>query len=360
MHLALVGCGQLSRMLALAGKPMGFKFSFVADPAEDIRCVEGMGAVVRWQPGDSVAELYKALGQPDRVTVEKEQVDVSLLTGFQEHCQVHPNHKAFAACQHRHREKQLLDKLDIPCASYSYGQPADTHLSLPVVVKSCREGYDGKNQWILKNQHDVDAFSDKAEEENYIVEQLIPFEKEVSQVSVRGANGEVRHYPLTENTHEKGILRQSIAPAMAVSDELQSRAQDYIKRIMDELDYVGVIAMECFLVKDQLLVNELAPRVHNSGHWTQSGSVTCQFENHMRAVSGLPLGSTEIFSVTGMVNLIGTEKAPLDSLTAQSQLHWYDKEVRVGRKLGHINIVGEDHQTVLEQMRSLHGLSRLA
>lgn len=353
MHIGIIGCGQLSRMLALAGIPMGLKFSFIADPTEDSRCVEGLGTVVRRQPGEPAAELYDALGRPDRLTVEKEQVDVSLLQQLQAYCPVHPNPQAFAACQHRHREKQLLDSLDIPCAAYDYGLPSAAKIPLPVVVKSCREGYDGKNQWQLKSQQDIDAFSDQAEEENYIVEQWIAFDKEISQVSVRAANGEIGHYPLAENYHEQGILKQSIVPAPEISEPQASVAQDYIRRIMESLDYVGVMAMECFVVKDQLLVNELAPRVHNSGHWTQAGSVTCQFQNHLRAICELPLGSTRNFAITAMVNLIGTEKPPLHALTAQTSVHWYGKVVRPGRKLGHINIVGEDYDSLRQQIKLL-------
>ena len=362
MHIAIIGCGQLSRMLALAGIAMGFKFSFIADAQEDSRCVKGLGKVVQWQPNVSVSELYAELEQPNLVTAEKEQVAISLLHALQAHCPVHPNPQAFSACQHRHREKKLLDQLNIPCAPYIYGPAGDAgnaQIPLPKVVKSCSEGYDGNNQWVLRCQQDIDAFSAHAKETNYIIEQWIPFDKEISQVSARGANGEIQHYPLTENYHEQGILKHSIAPATAISKQLACVAQDYISRIMDTLNYVGVIAMECFLIQDQLLINELAPRVHNSGHWTQSGSVTCQFENHLRAISGLSLGSTRAFSVTGMINLIGTEKPPIDLLTTQSSLHWYDKLVRPGRKLGHINIFSEDYDSLQQQIKLLQSVPEL-
>lgn len=360
MHVAIIGCGQLSRMMALAGIPMGFNFSFIADPGEDTRCVDHLGNVVTWEPNESAEALYERLGRPDRVTVEKEQVDVSKLETLQPHCPVHPNPKAFSACQHRHREKQLLHSLDIPCAPYSYGQPSDSDVPLPVVVKSCSEGYDGKNQWVLKSQEDVDAFGQTAEEDNYIVEQFIPFEREVSQVSVRGADGEIIHYPLAENRHEKGILIESIVPAPSVSEELSSAARDYMSRIMEALDYVGVMAMECFVVSDnRLLVNELAPRVHNSGHWSQSGSATSQFENHMRAICELPLGSTQNFGVTGMINLIGTEAPPVDALVAESHMHWYGKTVRIGRKLGHVNVVSEDYDSLSKLMAQLQSAAKV-
>lgn len=360
MHIAIIGCGQLSRMMALAGIPMGFTFSFVADPDEDSRCVEGLGKIVRREFDTPVAELFESLGQPDVLTVEKEQVDVSLIESFKDHCPVHPNPKAFSACQHRHREKQLLDSLNIPCAPYAYGRPIDAAnagIPLPVVVKSCSEGYDGKNQWVLKSQQDTDAFLQEAEEDNYIVEQWIPFEREISQVSVRDAKGNIHHYPLAENHHASGILKQSIVPAPNASDALRQSAQDSMRRIMEELDYVGVMAMECFVVqegdKESLLVNELAPRVHNSGHWTQAGSVTCQFGNHIRAITGTTLGATDNLAITGMFNLLGTEKVPVDELTPESSLHWYGKTVRPGRKLGHINIVSDRYDSLQQQLNNL-------
>lgn len=353
MHIAIVGCGQLSQMLAQAGIPLDHTFSFLADPNEDTRCVDDLGTVVRWQHDAATKDIYNALGKPDCLTVEKEQVELTLIEAFEPYCPVHPNPKAFAACQHRHREKQLLDELKIPCSPFVYGQPADAvaaNIPLPVVVKSCREGYDGKNQWVLKTHDDIAAFNDRAEEDSYIVERWIPFDREISQVSVRGTDGEIRHYPLAQNHHEKGILKQSVVPAEDVPEQLKSAAQDYIRRLMETLDYVGVMAMECFVVGEKLLVNELAPRVHNSGHWTQAGKVTSQFENHIRAIAEQPLGSTESTGVTGMINLIGIEKPLIDSLDEHSKLHWYGKVVRPGRKLGHINIESEDYDLLRENM----------
>lgn len=360
MHIAIVGCGQLSRMMALAGIPMGLKFSFIADAEEDTRCVSGMGDIVRWQSGDSSAALYQALCQPDVLTAEKEQLDATLLLEMQTHCETHPNAQAFSICQDRHQEKQLLDKLEIPTSPYLYGQPKDLSedtLTLPVVVKSCRDGYDGKNQWVLKTQQDVDAFAELDKKENFIVEKFIPFEKEVSQVSVRAKNGEIKHYPMAENRHEQGILKESIAPAPEISAQLITSAQTYISRILEALDYVGVMAVEYFVLgDDKLLVNELAPRVHNSGHWTQSGSLTCQFENHLRAIAGLPLGATENVGVTGMVNLIGTEKIPYNAVAENVKVHWYGKTVRPGRKLGHINIVTDSLDNLHKQISDIKTL----
>jgi 5-(carboxyamino)imidazole ribonucleotide synthase len=357
MHIAIIGCGQLSRMLALAGLPLSLKFSFVADSNEVLSCVEGLGKTVRWQSGDSVEALFNELGQPDVVTVEKEQVNMELLEALSEYCTVRPGLQAIYSAQHRHREKCLLDKLTIPNSAYRYNSSAQStadKLGLPLVAKSCTEGYDGKNQWVLKTADDVAEYDKRDSEDECIIEQWIPFNRELSQVSARNSKGEIVHYALTENVHTSGILKQSIAPAPDVSDETRAKAQDYITRILTDLDYVGVLAMECFDTGDELLVNELAPRVHNSGHWTQSGARTCQFENHVRAVADLPLGDTAMNGNTsGMVNLLGTSRPPVELLSGNSTLHWYNKSVRPGRKLGHINFVGEAHDSLLQQMQQV-------
>lgn len=360
MHIAIVGCGQLSRMMALAGVPMGINFSFVAEPEEDTRCVTGLGNIVRWQQNEPAESLYKRLGEPDRITVERELVSAELLTALQQFCPVHPKPKAVHTCQHRYREKLLLEKLGVACTPYIYGgtslQSATCNLaelSLPAVVKTCSGGYDGKNQWVLKNAEDVATFESANIDQEFIIEQWIPFDREVSQVSVRSANGDIHHYPLTENVHQQGILKQSIAPAPETSQTVIDDAQQMIGKIMEELEYVGILAMECFLTGDKLMVNELAPRVHNSGHWTQAGAATCQFENHVRAVAGFDVGSTQTNGVTGMLNLIGLGESPLNQLSAHASVHWYGKTQRQGRKAGHINFSELDYDALVAKMRDV-------
>ena len=354
MHIAIVGCGQLSRMLALAGIPLGFKFSFVADDlGQDTRCVEQLGSVVHWHEAQTPAQLIEALGHPDVITTEKEQIDPTLLRSLQPFCTVHPNPDAFAALQDRSKEKQLLAELGVPSAPHVYRESAAeaaAKLSLPLVAKSCRGGYDGKNQQILRTAADVAAFDDRGEHDDYIIEQWIPFEREVSIISVRGRDGSIGHYPITENVHESGILKHSIAPARQVPEETVHAAQQYISRVMEATGYVGVMAMECFVVDGGLLVNEIAPRVHNSGHWTQTGCKTSQFENHLRAIAGLPLGGTDNHSIAGMVNLIGSGVPAETALSTHSTLHWYNKTARPGRKLGHVNFCSSSHDELLRQM----------
>lgn len=354
MHVAIVGCGQLSRMLALAGIPLGFRFSFIADdPGQDTRCVEQLGTVVSWNQGQTAAELIDLLGRPDIVTTEKEQIDPDLLSAIEPHCTVHPNPASFATLQDRSKEKQLLDDLGVPSAPHVYGQTAAqaaATLSLPIVAKSCRGGYDGKNQRILKTPEDVADYDAMGIQADYILEQWIPFEREVSLISVRDRAGNIRHYPITENVHESGILRHSIAPARHLPDSTAQAAQDYIARVMEATGYVGVMAMECFMVNGELLVNEIAPRVHNSGHWTQTGCKTSQFENHLRAIAGLPLGDTDNHSVSGMVNLIGTGVPTGAAFSPNSTMHWYNKTARPGRKLGHVNFCGANHDDLIRKM----------
>ncbi|MFT4929792.1 MAG: 5-(carboxyamino)imidazole ribonucleotide synthase [Phenylobacterium sp.] len=366
MHIAIVGCGQLSRMLALAGIPMGIKFSFLNDNKDqDTRCVDGLGHVVGldavWQSVDDTATLYQALGEPDHITIEKEHVNSDLLAALNLFCPIYPKVSAIKTCQHRHSQKRLLTSLSIATSPYLYGicaRQAMQQLDLPLVVKSCREGYDGKNQWLLKTPEDVEQFdlmvAQDAQQNSalseYIIEAWLPFEKEVSLISARSVGGEIIHYPLTENSNENGMLKRSIAPALHIPEQTVQLAQANMEKLLIELDYVGVLAMECFMVEGELIVNELAPRVHNSGHWTQVGSLTCQFENHLRAIGGSALGSTELLGIAGMVNLVGIEKPPLDVLSKSSKLYWYNKLIREQRKLGHINYLAKDFDSLSHQM----------
>jgi 5-(carboxyamino)imidazole ribonucleotide synthase len=363
MRIAIVGCGQLSRMMAIAGIPLGLQFSFVKDNiGQSNECVEGLG-LIQESPEkggegynkQAIEKLYNDLGKPDCVTVEKEQVDLDLLIALTDFCPVYPGIEAVKACQHRGEEKQLLANLSIPTSPYFYNTKAVeavAELGFPVMVKSCTEGYDGKNQWLLKTKQDAEEF-DALNVQDYIIEAFVAFDKEISQVSVRSKSGEIKHYALADNHHEKGILIGSITPAVNISEKLIGKAQRHMESLLTELNYVGVLAMECFVLGDDLMVNELAPRVHNSGHWTQLGSITCQFENHVRAILGISLGSTSQVSPTAMLNLIGTELPSFDVLDENSTLYWYNKTVRDNRKLGHINFVANTHEELYQKMSEL-------
>ena len=361
MRLAILGCGQLARMLAQAAVHLEVDCVFVAIEDETTDCVRALGPVVRWAPGDDVGGLYLELGKPDVVTVERESVDTGLLRELQAFCRVLPDADSVRVGQNRALERSLLDSLAIPCAPHRVADTVDgvraavSALGLPLVVKATEAGYDGKLQWRLHSQDDVDAFCLQQEGE-YLLEQWVDFEREVSVVAVRGRDGEFRAYPLTENLHRDGILLASIAPARTASVPLQALAESRARAIMEELNYTGVMAVEFFVVAGDLWVNELAPRVHNSGHWTMNATTVGQFENHVRAVTGLPLGDTGQARPAGMVNLLGSSVAGETVLIPAVDLHWHDynKVPAAGRKMGHVNVLADRHAELLLALDRLH------
>lgn len=364
MKVAIIGCGQLARMMALAGIPLGIRFSFLDDSfGGDTRCVDGLGDIARWSLEMSGDEIYQALGEPDVITFEKEQVDLRLLDVLPTQPAIHPAADALATCGDRHREKQLLDSLSVPNARYRFAnspeqlQAALAELNVAVVVKSTRMGYDGKNQWRLSGLSDSALVPESALSDGVIIEEMISFNAEASLVGARDTNGNMSFYSATENIHQNGILINSIAPAKCIDSEAEKNMQDYMARLMEAMDYVGVLAMECFVTDDGLLVNELAPRVHNSGHWTQQGAFASQFENHIRAISGMSLGSTQSFGIAGMINLLGPARPGQDILPQNASLHWYGKVDKPGRKLGHVNLLADSVEE-LESMIAAYQAAR--
>lgn len=362
MRLAILGCGQLARMLAQAAAGLEVDCVFVAIGDETTDCVRGLGPVVRWSPGDDAGSLYRALGEPDVVTVERESVDTGLLRQLQGLCAVLPDADSVRIGQNRALERSLLDSLAIPCAPHRVADSPDgvraaaDALGLPLVVKATEAGYDGKLQWRLYSAEDVQTFCRQQQAGEYLLEQWVDFEREVSIVAARGRGGEFRAYPLTENIHRDGILLASIAPARAVTADLQERAESYIRAIMEHLDYTGIMAVELFVVGGELWVNELAPRVHNSGHWTMDGTIAGQFENHVRAVLGLPLGDTSQARPAGMVNLLGSGVPAGEMAIPSIDLHWYDynKTPVPGRKMGHVNVLADRRTELMAALDHLH------
>lgn len=346
MKIAIVGGGQLARMLALAGMRLGMQFSFLLDSKdrEDTRCIDGLGNQVPFESDSDWATLFEALDRPDLITVEKEQIDVAVLKGLSRYCPVYPSPDAFETCSYRQRQKRLLQGHKIPVASYVYLEQSGDRpvgiesLQYPLFAKSTHNAYDGRNQFILHSPEDLKAFQQRGLPGGWIVEESVAFRKEVSIIAARSVNGEMAFYPPTENHHRQGVLVYSVSPAPDLEPVEQQTLMDTAQSILEGMDYVGVLAIECFLTKSDVLVNEIAPRVHNSGHWTSSGAITCQFENHLRAVAGLPLGATDSIGSTAMVNLLGVEAPPLQLLNSRSSLHWYNKSSRPGRKVGHINL----------------------
>jgi len=323
--VACIGGGQLGRMLGLAGIPLGLDFRFL-DPSPDAPA-KAVGDLLVGAYDDELSLRRLAHGA-DVVTYEFENVPAPAARAIG----ALPDARALAPTQDRLEEKELFRRLGIPTPEFR--SPA-----LPALAKTRRLGYDGKGQRLLS------SFADLREDE--IAEEVVSFRRELSILAVRSRTGETAYYPLVENTHRDGILRLSLAPAAAAPE---GAARDYASRLLDALGYVGVLALELFELDDgRLLANEVAPRVHNSGHWTIEGARTSQFENHLRAILGLPLGSTETPEPVAMVNLIGSIPR-LDRLLAipGAHAHLYGKEPRAGRKLGHVTLVGDAAATAEE------------
>ena len=323
--VACIGGGQLGRMLGLAGLPLGLSFRFL-DPSPDA-CARDVGELVVGEYGDASA-LERLVEGADLVTYEFENVPVEAAARVG----AVPGFAALEQGQDRLREKELFRSLGI--ATARFGSLADT--GLPALVKSRRLGYDGKGQRRL------DASGPVGDAE--LAEELVPFERELSIVGVRGREGETRFWPVGENVHRDGILRVTRAPAI---DAPQADAEAICASLMDALDYVGVLAVELFEVDGRLLANEFAPRVHNTGHWTIDGAQTSQFENHLRAILGLPLGATGARGPCVMVNLVGGLPALGELLALPgARVHLYGKEPRAGRKVGHVTLLAPDEEAV--------------
>ena len=343
--VGILGGGQLARMMALAGAPLGLRF-LVMDSAADAcaaQFVPLLGADYRDE--EALAEFARRV---DVVTFDFENVPAESAQWLAERVPVFPNPRALAVAQDRLAEKSLFRELGIGVPAFAAIDTRDDldraarSVGLPAILKTRRLGYDGKGQFRIRSEQDLDAawaaLGAQAERVGLILEAFVPFEREVSVVAARGRDGEFRAYPLTENWHESGILAASLAPA-SVDDALREAALVASRRVAEALDYVGVFALELFVRDGQLLANEMAPRVHNSGHWTIEGAEVSQFENHLRAVLGLPLGSTAARGVSCMLNWIGA-LPERDVVLGEAGGHWHDygKSPRDGRKVGHATL----------------------
>jgi 5-(carboxyamino)imidazole ribonucleotide synthase len=335
--VGVIGGGQLGRMLALAGIPLGLSFRFL-DPSPDAPAAEVGELLVGAYDDEQLLE--RLIDGAAVVTYEFENVPVEAAR----RAGAVPDARALEVSQDRLAEKQLFRRLGIPTA------PIDEEVtSFPALLKTRRLGYDGKGQRLVETRP-VPAPGHVPRE--HVLEGLVPFDRELSLIAVRSAGGETAFYPLIENVHADGILRGSRAPAV---DAPQAQAEEYATRLLDELGYVGVLALELFDVGGDLVANELAPRVHNTGHWTIEGAETSQFENHLRAILGLPLGSTAVRGEVLMLNLIGELPDAATVLTHRDvHLHLYGKEPRPGRKLGHVTLV----DPTAESVRVLKTLAR--
>ncbi|WP_280548058.1 MULTISPECIES: 5-(carboxyamino)imidazole ribonucleotide synthase [unclassified Halomonas] len=363
MNIGVLGAGQLGRMLALAGYPLANRFTFLDTTGHPSAGIGEVMILNLNEEGDR-KHLDAFLEKVDLVTYEFEHLPVSLVQAIEEVRPVYPGSRAIRVCQNRAEEKALFDRLGIPTPAYRLVEHADEleaaarELGCPVVAKSVTEGYDGKGQAVLKDPGEAHDAWRAINHPRLVVEAFVDFVREVSIIAVRGRDGEVAFYPMAENQHVEGILRYSIAPLPDLDAGVEQIADGYIRALLDALDYVGVLTLELFQCADgSLLANEMAPRVHNSGHWSIDGAVTSQFENHLRAIQGLPLGDTSARMPTCMVNVIGREGDPAEILALpDAHLHRYDKSERAGRKLAHINLLAPTHEALLERVRACAAL----
>lgn len=343
--VGILGGGQLARMLALSGAPLGLRF-LVLDTTADA-CAAQFAPSLQADYRD-LGALAEFAARVDVATFDFENVPAESAQWLAERVPVFPNPRALAVAQDRLAEKTLFRELGIAVPDFAaIATRADLHAAIarigtPCILKTRRLGYDGKGQFRLRTPADADAawtaLGAQAGTVGLILEGFVAFERELSVVAVRGRDGELKAWPLTENWHESGILAASLAPAR-VDASLQARALDAARRVAEALDYVGVFALELFLRAGELVANEMAPRVHNSGHWTIEGAQTSQFQNHLRAVLGLPLGDTGAIGHSTMLNWIGAMPDPLPVLR-EAGGHWHDygKSPREGRKVGHATL----------------------
>ena len=357
MKIGVLGSGQLGRMLALSAYPLGHQMRFLASSAEEPSSL--LGDIFIQNGSQEIIEDFA--NNSDVVTYESENTAISIVKEISQKTTVFPSAKSLYTTQHRGREKSLFDKLNIPCASYqmvnnlSELKIAVENIGLPAILKTATDGYDGKGQFLIQSDSQLDQAWKSMSGVESILEGFVDFKRELSLVAVRGIDNSHEYYPLVENSHHNGILRLTIAPAQNISPKLQQKAESYMRSLLDEMNHVGVLTIELFETDSNLVVNEMAPRVHNSGHWTIEGARTSQFENHIRAITETPLGDTSCtHKYSAMINIIG-EQGPIDkALTLNNaHLHLYNKTEREGRKLGHITITSntlDDLNTSLEAL----------
>jgi len=373
--IGILGGGQLGYMLALAGYPLGLHFRFL-DPSPEAP-VGRIATRITAQFTDRSA-LKKFAAGLELVTYEFENVPVETARFLAEHVPVLPPPAALEAAQDRLNEKWLFQRLGIATTEFAAVAGREAldgavqQIGLPAILKTCRMGYDGKGQWILRSAEDVSSAKSELPAANapgtrkrtsaepsqqnapFLLERIVPFSRELSVLAVRGRSGETAAYPLVENHHRAGILRLSLAPAPQLDPGIQRAAEDAARRVFDALQYVGMLAIEFFEHEGRLLANEMAPRVHNSGHWTIEGAVTSQFENHLRAVVGLPLGSTHAIGCSAMLNLIGEVPDSAEVLAVRdAHLHLYGKSARASRKLGHVTLRASSPEQLASRLAEL-------
>ncbi|MBS0558001.1 MAG: 5-(carboxyamino)imidazole ribonucleotide synthase [Proteobacteria bacterium] len=359
--IGILGGGQLARMLALAGAPLGARFLAVDNSADACAGQVAPLLVADWR---DFAALEKFAARIDVATFDFENVPADTANWLAERVRVSPNPRALALAQDRLAEKSMFRELGLPTAQFATIDNRDDliraapAIGYPAILKTRRLGYDGKGQFRLRSAADIDAAWQAVAGAPSILEAWVPFDREVSIVAVRGSDGagrdaEFSTYPLVQNWHADSILSATLAPAPN-SDALADEAARHARAIAEHLDYVGVFALELFVKDGRLLGNEMAPRVHNSGHWSIEGTACSQFENHVRAVLGLPLGDTAALGMSVMLNFIG-ELPDARAVLAEPRAHWHDygKAARAGRKVGHATVRADSAPEMRERLARL-------
>jgi 5-(carboxyamino)imidazole ribonucleotide synthase len=361
VRVGIVGGGQLGLMLVEAGAALGVD-CVTLDPTPDSPASRVGPSIVGAY--DDLAALERLADGADVITYEFENVPVEGVSTLEARVPVLPPPAALEVAQDRLAEKRLFADVGLPVPAFAPVDDLDglraaiTEIGLPAVVKTRRFGYDGKGQAVLRREELAEDAWRAVGEVPSILESLVAFDRELSILAVRGRDGDVRCWPLVENHHREGILRLSLAPAPGVTPELAAAAEGHARATLERLGYVGVLAIELFQVDGGLLGNEMAPRVHNSGHWTIEGSTTSQFENHLRAICGMPLGDVGMRGAAAMVNLIGEEPSPEPILAIPgAHLHRYGKDPRPGRKLGHVTFTADDQRLLRERVANIPGVS---
>jgi 5-(carboxyamino)imidazole ribonucleotide synthase len=359
MKVGILGGGQLARMLSLAGAPLGIKT--LCYTPEKVSCASDVTDVFNGEYDDWDA-LQLFASKVDVITYETENIPSRALYFLEKQKAVYPSIAALEATQDRLHEKKLLQNLSIQCTPYFEMSDFNEKnvlletLDYPFILKTRRMGYDGKGQCRIANSVDLINSQKKFDPNSVIIEPMIHFERELSIICVRDYEGKINYYPLIENVHEQGILRISKAPFVAPG--LEKKARECAKKILTYFNYIGVLTIEFFQVGQNLLVNEIAPRVHNSGHWTIEGAQTSQFENHLRAICGFALGSTSVLNEATLFNFIGNQPDLNTCLKIKgAYYHTYGKEASPNRKLGHLTFVGDkqDPRTTI-RLRKIHKL----
>lgn len=359
--LGILGGGQLARMLVLAGAPLGVRFAVVDGSADACAGQVAPLQVADWGDREALARFADGV---DVITFDFENVPAETAQWLAARVPVYPDPQALAVAQDRISEKTAFRAIGLPTAEFHAVNDragldaALASVGLPAILKTRRLGYDGKGQFRLHVAADADAawaaLGPQADPHGLVLEAFVPFARELSVLAVRGRDGDFRAWPLVQNWHQQGILALSLAPA-AVPPQLAAQALRHARDLAERLDYVGVLALELFEHDGRLLGNEMAPRVHNSGHWSIEGALASQFENHVRAVLGWPLGATDSRTHSLMFNWIGELPQPASAALAQADVHWHDygKTPRAGRKVGHATVCAGTHAQLLQRAEAL-------